>query len=321
MQWLFIYATFPPIFYLLGKKIIQKQTNTSILAYLLILFGIVYSLTGILSVGTNLLEGGFVQLGRSIADFWTGNERLATAMGSFFVFNMAIPGLLIVSKKKLSLFSKVLLMGVFVISLLCVFRLGSRTQISLAFIGIVVGIAYRIKSQNLLSNFRFFFVLFILLILAINYVSIDLDADYLSSLGQRLQDSENAASAGGRTDRWYKSMVNLVEKPLGWSVDEFGYSHNMWFDAARNGTVISFILLLIFTVISIKNIIRTLKVNPNATLFNATILLFNIVIFLQFFVEPVLESLYVLFAFYCLIQGYINQYTQNFLGEKNAVTT
>ncbi|NDV42641.1 O-antigen ligase family protein [Flagellimonas sediminis] len=317
MQWLIIYATFPPVFYLLGKKMVPEMEDTKSMGQLLIFLGIAYSLTGILSVGTNLLEGGFVQLGRSIADFWSGQERLATAMGSYFVFNMSIPGLLIVAKRRLSLIAKLALIGVFILSLLCVFRLGSRTQMALALIGILIGIAYRIKSQNLISNFKFVLVLVVLVILGINYISIDLDADYLSSLGQRLQESDNAGSAGGRTERWSKSLINLFEKPLGWPVEEFGYSHNMWFDAARNGTVISFVLLTIFTVVSIKNIIRALKVNKKATFLNSIILIFNIVIFLQFFVEPALESLYILFAFYCLIQGFINKYTENILEMDN----
>lgn len=317
VQWLIIYASFPHVFYLLGKKLVPEEENTKIMTYLLILMAITYSVTGILSVGTNIIEGGFIQIERSIGDFWTGKQRLATAMGSYFVFNMSIPGLLILAKNKLSLLLKVLLIGVFVISLLCVFRLGSRTQIVLALIGVLVGIAYRFKSQNILSNFKFIIVLLILFILGINYISIDLDADYLSSLGQRLQESDNSGSAGGRTDLWYKSIVNLVEKPLGWSVNEFGYSHNMWLDTARSGTVISSFLLVLFTIASIKNIVKALKSNVKAVFFNATILIFNIIIFLQFFVEPVFDSpLYPLFVFFCLIQGYINKYTQNLIEKK-----
>lgn len=312
VQWLIIYATFPCVFYLLGKKFVPQNNNTKIIAHMLVILGISYSTTGILSVGINLLEGGFVQMGRNIADFWSGNERSATALGAYFVFNMSIPGLLIVAKRKISLSGKIVLIGIFIVSLLCVFRLGSRTQILLAFIGILIGIVYRIKNQNIISNFKFILVLILILALGINYISIDLDAEYLSSLGHRLQESKNAASAGGRTELWSKSLTNLVEKPLGWSLDEFGYSHNMWFDAARNGTIISFFLLWVFTVISFNNILRFLKTNPLATYLNSIILVFNIMIFLQFFVEPVLESLYILFAFYCFLQGLINKYVENY---------
>jgi hypothetical protein len=319
VQWLIIYATFPSVFYLLGKKIVPQNHNSEVIAHMLVILGISYSITGILSVGTNLLEGGFVQMGRNIADFWSGNERSATALGAYFIFNMSIPGLLIAEKRNISLLGKIVLIGIFVVSLLCVFRLGSRTQMSLTVIGILIGIAYRIKNQNIISNFKFVFVLLVLLILGINYISIDLDADYLSSLGRRLQESENAGSAGGRTELWSKSLTNLIEKPLGWSLDEFGYSHNMWFDAARTGTVISFFLLLAFTIVSIKNIIRFLKINMENSYFNAIILIFNIMIFLQFFVEPVLESLYILFAFYCFIQGLINKHVENGIQTKTAV--
>lgn len=320
IQWLIIYALSPHTFYLLGKRMVVKEENTKIMTYLLILMAIVYSITAILSVGINILEGGFVQIDRTIGDFWTGRERLATAMGAFFIFNMSIPGLLIVAKKKLPLLLKIILTGVFVISLLCVFRLGSRTQIVLALIGFLIGITYRFKNQDVISNFKFVIALVILLILGINYLSIDLDADYLSSLGQRLQESNNAGSAGGRMGLWKKSIENLVKKPFGWSVNEFGYSHNMWLDTARNGTVISLLILGIFTIMSVKNIVRALKVNSEAVFFNATILIFNIIIFLQFFVEPVFDSpLYILFVFFCLIQGFINEYIQNSIKKNTSI--
>ncbi|WP_318308107.1 O-antigen ligase family protein [Flagellimonas crocea] len=309
VQWLFIYAFFPQAFYLLGKRMVVDSSTPKNHFYLLFVFGTLYSVTGLISVGLNLLEGGFVQLGRTIPNFWTGKETLATAMGAFFIFNMSIPGLLIASKRKLPLIFNLIALGIFVISMLCVFRLGSRTQLVLVLLGILIAIAYRIKSQSVVSNFKFILVMVVIVAVGINYLSVDLDAEYLSSLGQRLQDSENAASAGGRTVRWEKSLINLYEKPLGWSVDEFGYSHNMWFDAARNGTTISFILLVIVTIKSISNIRRALRANKNAILFNSLILIYNVAIFSQLFVEPALESLFILFVFYCFIQGLLNEYS------------
>lgn len=315
IQWLIIYATFPHVFYLLGKRISNYVENENVLTHLLIFFGIIYSLTAIISVGMNIIQGGFIQIERTIPDFWTGKERLATAMGSYFVFNMSIPGLLIVAKRKLSPILKILLILIFFISLLCVFRLGSRTQIVIAIIGILVGIVYRWLSQDIFSNFKFLIVLLILIVLGLNYISIDLDTEYLSTLGQRIQESENAESAGGRTDLWIRSIENLMEKPLGWSLDEFGYSHNLWLDTARTGSVISFILICVFTIDSFNNILKSIKVDRLAHFFKATVVLFSIIMFLQFFVEPVFDSpLFLLFIFFCIFQGCINGHTQKIKG-------
>lgn len=309
VQWFFIYALFPQTFYLLGKKMVLTSSTSKNHFYLLFVFGTLYSLTGLISVGLNLMEGGFVQIGRTISNFWTKQETLATAMGAFFIFNMSIPGLLIASKKKLPLLFYVAALGVFVGSMLCVFRLGSRTQLVLVLLGILSGVAYRIKSQSTLSNFKFILVMVAIVAVGINHLSVDFNAEYLSSLGQRLQESDNTASAGGRTIRWKKSLENLYKKPMGWSVDEFGYSHNMWFDAARNGTIISFILLIVVTIKSISNIRRALRANKKATLFNSLIFIYNVSIFSQLFVEPALESLFILFVFYCFIQGLLNEYS------------
>tara|TARA_R110002051_G_scaffold138268_1_gene211003 strand:+ start:1951 stop:3168 length:1218 start_codon:yes stop_codon:yes gene_type:complete len=321
VQWLFIYALFPGTFYLLGKKFVVSSSNIDsiTLFYLFFILSIMYSLTGILSVGINLLKGGFVQVGRSIANFWTGKEKLATAMGAFFIFNMSVPGILIAAKNKLPIWMKIFAGGIFFISLLCVFRLGSRTQIVLIILSIVFALVYLLKSQNMVSNFKLALGVVVVIFLSINYLSIDLDADYLSSLGERLQDSDNAGSAGGRTGRWEKSIVNLFEKPLGWDVNEFGYSHNMWFDAARNGSVISFVLLLIFTIKATLNIKKALQAEPKAILFNSTVLIYSIAIFSQLFVEPALESLFILFVFFCFMQGVLIAYTQKVKEEKQQI--
>lgn len=311
IQWLFIYALFPSSFYLLGKKMVYKHTSSQTLFYLFFSVALLYSFTGLASVGINLIQGGFVQVGRSIADFWTGKERLATAMGAYFIFNMSIPGLLIAAKNKIPLLFKLFAVAIFIASLLCAFRLGSRTQIGLVILSVLFALLYLFKSQNLVRNFKLLLTILVIVFLGINYLSIDLDAEVLSSLGDRLQNSDNAGSAGGRTDRWEKSIINLYEKPLGWHVDEFGYSHNMWFDAARNGTVISFILLLIFSFKAFTNIKKALSADKSAVLFNVTILIYSIAIFSQLFVEPALESLFILFVLFCFMQGVLNAYTKN----------
>lgn len=320
VQWLFIYALFPSTFYLLGKKMVLSDTTSITLFYLFFALGFMYSITGVLSVSTNLLKGGFRQVGRSIADFWTGKEKLATAMGAFFIFNMSIPGILIAAKRKLPILIKLISTGIFIISLLCVFRLGSRTQIVLILLSIFFALIYLLKSQNIINNFKLILCIFFILFLAVNYLSIDLDAEYLSSLGERLKDSDNAGSAGGRTNRWEKSIINLFKKPLGWDVNQFGYSHNMWFDAARNGSIISFILLLIFSIKAAINIKNALKADKTAILFNVTILVYSIAIFSQLFVEPALESLFVLFVFFCFMQGVLNAYTKE-IKLKNSTTS
>ena len=106
---------------------------------------------------------------------------------------------------------------------------------------------------------------------------------------------------------------------IGWDVNEFGYSHNMWFDAARNGSVISFVLLLIFTIKATLNIKKALQADPKAILFNSTVLIYSIAIFSQLFVEPALESLFILFVFFCFMQGVLIAYTQKVKEEKQQI--
>ena len=95
-------------------------------------------------------------------------------------------------------------------------------------------------------------------VVIINYFPINLDAEYLSTLGERLQDSKasSAASAGGRTGLWQEALSKVVAKPLGWTSDH--YAHNLWLDTAKVGGVLSLVLLLWFNTLNLNNIRKIL---------------------------------------------------------------
>lgn len=148
------------------------------------------------------------------------------------------------------------------------------------------------------------------------YIPLSLDADYLSVLGDRINnpDSSSTASAGNRTQRWAKSIENLFIKPFGWSRNEFGYSHNLWFDVAQDSGLLPFIFLLIFTIRNFINTKRALFLRGKDISFKSLILTFVMAANLQFFVEPIMQGAFSMFVVYCFFQGVIKNYI-----EKNEV--
>jgi len=119
--------------------------------------------------------------------------------------------------------------------------------------------------------------------------------------------NNNVANAGGRSERWLKSIEHMFTDPLGWDVREFGFSHNLWFDVLRVGGVLSFVLLSIITIRVIKDLLKNLK-NENVLLSSKVhLLVYFIAFILIFMVEPILDGMTSLFVLFCLFSGILAQ--------------
>jgi len=311
-QFILIYALFPGGFYLIGKTFNNKNLNYTQLFYLLFASGLIFSLPAMASVLTSIYDKGFVVIERDVPMIWGGNVIPATNMAAYFVLNMSIPAFLVAGFKKFNLPLKLLMITTFILSVVCVLRLGSRTQLSIFFITFVISLFYLIRRQTVKQNVALFGVLFLIFNVFISYVSFDKDSDIMSAFAGRMESKKyGAATAGGRTERWTKSIINLWEKPLGWDVTDFGFSHNLWFDIARVGGTLSFILLLIFTIKNAFYIKKAILLMPKNALLNTAFICYGLSFYLLFFVEPIFDGYFPLFVFYCFFLGIIAQYNIN----------
>lgn len=313
IQTVIFYMLFPPAFYLLGKYFVSKTQNISQLYILFFIVGVLYSFTALASVTLNLMKGGFAQFDRTIGLFWNGRPVTATLMAAFFTYNMCIPVLLLIPKKGFKLMYRLIAAMIFVASLLCTFRLGSRTQLAICLISVVMGLLFIVPRQSIKQNFRLFGLLGILAVVLLKFISFDLDADYLSVLGNRLQETDSTGTAGNRTQRWAKSLTNLFEKPFGWGRSEFGYSHNLWLDVAQSTGLLPFSLLLIFTVKSTLKISKVILTKNQNLPFQTMTVTYFMVTHLLFFVEPVMLGAFYMFVLFCFYQGATNVYVNNWL--------
>jgi len=311
-QFIFIYALSPPVFYLLGKYLVEKMESSKQVFFLLFSIAFLFSIAALISVLFNFLEGGFAQLNRNIPMIWSDEPVAATKMGAFFTLNMCIPALLIGNQRKKSLIFNILALVVFMLSILCIIRLGSRTQIMIFLITSILSLFYVVPKQPFRKNVILIIMLGVVMLYLINKVSFDLNEDWLTTFAGRMDRSNDVASGGGRTGRWIKSFQNLFEKPLGWSLDEFGYSHNLWLDVLRVSGIIPFALLIIYSIRSFFQVRRTIRLNPDDISFNIIILMYAIAFFLIFMVEPIFEGIFSLFVVFCLFMGVINKYYANF---------
>ena len=320
VQFVVYYAFFPCLFYLFGKHLTRDYADSNVIFYLFIAIGILFSFSALVSVTLNFLQGGFSQLDRSLPFFWTGQLFSATKMGSFFTFNMCLPALLIADQNRSNLLLKIIATLVFGLTLICVIRIGSRTQLVVMLLTTIVSLFYVIPKQSAKKNTVLFLMLLALVFYVYKNVSFDLNADWLSTFAGRMEGgSGEVASGGGRTERWVKSIEYIFEKPLGWSLDEFGYSHNLWLDALRSSGIITFILLIIFTFRSFYLVIKTIKINRNLLYFNVLILVYGLAFFLLFMVEPILEGMFSFFLLFCLFFGILTKYNTVTKSRQNTI--
>jgi len=310
VQYIFIYAFFPGIFYLMGKYLNSKAKSPYYLFYIFFFVGFVFSISAIISIILNLNQGGFAQLDRTIPLFWNNKPIKATLMAGYLVFNVGIPALILINRRKIPFVFSVFALAVFTASLFSIFRLGSRTLLLIIALDLIIAFIFVIPRQRFKDNFRLIVFTALLVILGYNFIPFDLNADYLSVLGSRLQQSSNAASAGGRSELWSSSLANIFRYPFGWSDRNFRFAHNMWLDTARVGGIIPFTLLIIFTIRSLRKIFKIVFHASKNILLNTIIAIYTLSSFLVFFVEPVMEGLFHLFVVFCLFQGIINGHLQ-----------
>jgi hypothetical protein len=300
------YLIFPCLFYLIGKYFASRTSNNNELIYLFLAIAILFATTALISVGLNLATLGFNGRGRDLQLFWNGRYISATGMASYFSLVMCIPAIILISKKKLQLIYKIITLIVFIISLLCAFRLGSRTQVVIFAVTGLIAFSYLLLNQNFNKNIKLVIVLITSTFILNMYFPLDLDSDYLSVLGDRLRVTDSNTTAGGRTDKWLRSLYNLFNKPFGWNISEFGYSHNLWLDVAQSNGIIPFFLLLIFSLRSCLRVMRLILNNNANFILRSIILIFFVSFYLIFFVEPILLGAFSLFILYCFFQGFMN---------------
>jgi len=320
-QFIVIYALIPTTLYISGKILAKEIGNENKIFWLLIVVGFVFSLPGALSILMDIATYGFVKVKRDVPNIWSGDLQSATNMAAGFALNMCIPAFLVIRGQQLRKKGRlILLVTIYVISILCVLRLGSRTQIALSLFTLLVAIFYKMGKQNAKKNIGLFALIFIGFNLGVSYLSLDTDSELLSAYADRADSKTNGAStAGGRTNKWEKSIIQMFKEPLGWDLKEFGFSHNLWFDATRVGGLLSFFLLILFTLSTVKQILKLYRLNQQPKLLDGQLLLYCTSFFLSFFVEPILEGYFILFSLFCLVLGVLSSYVEVSNTEKTAI--
>lgn len=301
-----VYAISPITFYAIGKYFSTKYRSYNVYFFLFLFLSIGYSLIPAISIIYSIIENGFVGE-RAMTLLTRTQEEGGTVLGSYFTMNIAAIGTIFVqSAKKIENRIKLITLLGFIISLLCVLRVASRTQLGIALISLLVTISYLMLKQSFSKNIRL--LLIIVITLVVLFFTVSFDSAFFNILNQRDNSEEQLTEANGRTQLWGESLKNLTSKPFGWemSSDISKYSHNLWLDVDRVAGIIPFIFLLSFSISCIYLVTKSLKISPQNLYFNTTILVWFIGFMAVFFVEPVIDGMFHLFLIFCIYIGLLS---------------
>lgn len=306
MQLLIVELFFPFFFYCFGKIAITGRFRQKHIFLFFLLCSIIFSISALATIVKDLMEGGFIQVNRDFSSIWDGREILATGMAGYLIYNVSLPIFVISKNKLLNIVERILLFIVFFITLICSFRLGSRTIIVLTVFSLVFGVLFQLRNMELREKFKFITLIIVLSIVIIYFVPFNPDADVFSTLGHRLKDGTSSnASAGGRTELWSSSFEKISKNPLGWDATKYG--HNMWLDAAKVAGIIPLFFLIVFTIKSVINSIKIFRTKSLDISIRLSFGLFTLLSLIFFFGEPILEGNIFLFIFFCFQQGLLKK--------------
>lgn len=296
----------PAVMYLSGKQITFKYKSAVVAVFFLFMVMLLFTIVPMISVLEQVVIDGFSGV-RSLYLLWNRDFLVSsTGLGAYFSINMA--SISVLSSPNQSKFQRrirYLVVFIFLISIVCVFRLGNRTQLLISGVAFFISLLY---NYHLLSLRKKILMLALFLII-IGYIFFLFSSEseliffYLDRIGDKDYDFD---SAGGRTEKWQLSLASILTDPWGWELSRHGYAHNLWLDVARVAGVMALLPLLLFTISSYFSFIKILQDKYVDRFLQTFILAFYFSIVSTFFVEPIMEGFYLFFLVYCLFVGTLN---------------
>lgn len=268
-----------PLMYLTGKYLFDNK-DENIKSNLFLKISISYGIVVLYSVLEQIILYGFSEGIRSMYIIWNRNELFsATNLAGYLVlYTTYLSSYFNVDFSNKTEKKSIIIMSIlFVLNVICMLRLGSRTLIVTTILSLLFSLLFFNKRKPI-----FIGLFFVILFLLISYFMLNNELDVFSFFRDRME-SEDAGvgSAGGRTQRWDRALELMSEYPWGWEYELTGHMHNLWLDVYRRAGIVSFSLLLILTILTFSKFLKFFRKNiRNTTFFKSNICNIYMVIFL-----------------------------------------
>ena len=250
---------------------------------------------------------------RNTIDIWTKVARSATLQATMLTMLMGSSFFsFFILKNKLH---RVIIAICIILSLLYNLVLGTRTLIIVSIVSFILSeitfiVFYIKKGDIVLKNAKILVkaIIIILVIYSSNFMGIREKIEDTKLLRRINKPYSTQEADSNRVETMILAFNNIWDYPMGGNKGKVGdlkYIHNMWLDVANQAGIIPFTLLILFTIISLFNLIKILKSQEFSAEFKIFLVGIYSAVLLNMAVEPIMQGEPLFFIMFCNIVGMV----------------
>lgn len=303
------YLIYPLLLYIFGLVIITRIKNEKQIINYLYAVIIGFALFGTLAVYYSMQVYGAVgglQMRVGIIPWTKDVELSATGIGIYICLGIALSGLLFV---KTNIYLKVLNALIFLPSLYSSVALANRTGLIIAVLSVILIFSIQMRLNSIKYNIKVAFLFMVqcfLLIFIFNKNAFNVKMMWLQSNAfERFTDMGLANDP--RFTAWGEAFKGVFTNPLGGKQTHLSlvYAHNLWLDVGWTTGLFPFLLLVVFTIMTLKDYTKILRNDDLSLYFKYLITTMFGGFLITFMVEPVIEANILFFCAFCFVSGVI----------------
>ena len=251
---------------------------------------------------------------RNTIDIWTGVGRSATLQATMLTMIMGSSFYSLVAlKNKLY---KLIITIIIILSLSYNLILGTRTLIIVSVVSFIVScITFIILNRRniflVLKNGKTLLIVIIVIFLVFisNFMGIREKIENTKLLRRINKPYSTEEADENRVQTLFLAFNSILEHPMGGNNERIGelkYAHNMWLDVGKQAGIIPFVLLSVFTIISLWNVIKIFKNEKFSNEFKVFLAGIYSAVLLNMAVEPIMQGEPLFFIMFCMIIGMVD---------------
>ena len=311
---------YPIIMYMIGTIYFSSHSDEKSMKKIIECISIGLFIHALLNYLTNINASN-----RNIIDIFTRMNFSATLQATFVIFILSTSFSNIYFNKT---FKRIFYIICLIISILFLLLIGNRTGFLITIITFIFSLFLvtffsNKSSEDKKKKYKTLFLIVISTISILymynsNFFNVKNTIES-SNLYLRFNTGETEISDESRISHFNNGVSSLLAHPLGTNGKLEGslYAHNMWLDIGKDAGIISFFLLVIYSIFSVKSLIILNRL-PNLTkefkiYLNSLYLGVNI----NFFVEPILEALPFYFSLFVFVNAMVDMKARLLKNEYN----
>lgn len=308
----YFFVFLPWLAFTVGKACVLNLRNEKILTVLLLIFSTSVAFIYAFSVVEDYFLRGFTGLRLAELRFVSRTretlEITATNVGMHIVPLLTFLPVLLFGNNGFNGLTLFLGSVLSILAVLSSTLVSTRTPIVLFGLLLIFVFLYNLKnlsfSKKILTGLIFSIIIYV-------YQIVDFAATEITSFLYSRFQQKDVVDFGSRLEMWMEGIRNVFLFPWGGEVMRYNYYHNLWLDLKKFGGVVPMILLVVFSVFSIK---ITYQVLNNTQISRQTRSLLGsmfFVVFAMMFMEPVIEGGPVFFLFYVFLVSFMYHFNLN----------